>query len=367
MPPTLARVAVLASVLLLARSSPAAPHFEAVDADLSELAQRVWRSGVACTGWEPAHAAEVPIAEAELDWANGAATLNDRGLSSIRLSPHHGPWTHPTLALPHEVAHAWSHSTSSGLSEGTAEVLAECIAQRLGLNTSTGPALPELVLDLRTWKPEAAGSAEQRSAGYELARRFARARLLLFGPEALWGQAAPSNLDQLRVDLRARGRSGAHLLALLDAPTALRDFLLDRDHDDVPDGVEALLGTDPERWDSDGDGWWDGAQIADREGLTPLPPSRDPVCLPAADGFELRDGPVAWTRSLEQWTGDRWVPWLSVGPALPPARVVRRGQTALYWSGWGGRGGSWLVPRGQVAVASCADEEPFQAGSLSDS
>jgi hypothetical protein len=342
----LAAPLAVALLVLAPGTGEAAPFFDAYDREVGALADRVWQAGIACAGWEPAHTAIVAIEQEELGWADGRASIGpDSGLRSIGLSKAHGG--RAVESLPHEVAHAWAHSRTSALSEGVAQVLAECIAQRLGLHAGTGPSLPDAVPDLRSWSPQEA-TPDERTAGYELSRRLARTRLLLFGPGAVWGTSAPSNLTQLRSDLQRRGPHGHLIDALLDQPTALRDFLRDEDHDDLPDGLEPLLGSDPNRWDSDGDGWWDGAQIAGRNRLVPLPATRDVLCLPKSDGWTLEDGPLAWTRTLERWTGTAWEPWRAVDAVLPPARVIRRGEDGDWWSGWGGRGGSWLAPVGKV-------------------
>jgi len=349
-----AALAVALAALLAWTPGDAAPYFDSFDQEVGALADKVWQAGVACAGWEPAHPAIISIELEELGWADGRASFEpDSRLRSIGLSKAHGGRAVESAdALPHEVAHAWAHSRTSALSEGVAQVLAQCIAQRLGLHAGTGPTLPDEVPDLRTWSPLQA-TPEERAAGYELSRRLARARLLLFGPDAVWGASAPTNLDQLRRDLQGRGPQGRLIDGLLDHPTALGDFLLDADHDDLPDGVETLLGSSPEQWDSDGDGWWDGAQVVGQSRLVPLPASREPVCLPPSEGWTLKDGPLAWTRSLERWNGTAWEPWRADGAVLPPARVIRRGETSDWWSGWAGRGGSWLAPTGKVQT-----EEP---------
>lgn len=344
---------LIAALALLASTASAAPRFGA-DEDTAALAGRIWEAGVACTGWEPAAAPHVPIAPLDsTPWAAGSADVHpSRGLERIHLAPA-SPWTGDPLV--HEVAHAWAHSHTSALSEGVAQVLATCMAQRLGLRIGTGPSLPAAVPDLRTWDPRRA-TPDERTAGYELARRLARARLVLFGPEAVWGPAAPTHLADLRADLAARGARGRLLDRLLDTPAALADFLRDEDHDDLPDGVEALLDLDPLAWDTDGDGWWDGASI-DLASI-PLPADRAPLCLPAAAGWRLADDPLVWTRSLERWGSAGWEPWVADADAtLPPARLVRRGRTSDWWSGWAGRGGSRLEPVGAVEgdAAPCPD------------
>ncbi|MCO4774034.1 MAG: hypothetical protein KDA24_28635 [Deltaproteobacteria bacterium] len=345
---------VVLTVLCAPSLGHTAPQFDAYDQDVGALAKEVWRAGVECTGWEPAHSPIVDIAETDLGWANGTATwAPDVGLRSIALSAP--PESDSGGALAHEVAHAWAHSRTSALSEGVAQVLEACIAERLGLHAGTGPSLPDALIDLRTWSARDSSDAE-RLAGYELARRLARTRLLLFGGDAVWGPEAPTNLAQLRLDLLGRGTEGRLLDSLLDRPAALRVFLRDQDHDDVPDGVERLLDTDPERWDTDDDGWWDGAAVTTRHGV-PIPSTLVPVCLPPSDGWRLQDSPLSWSRGLEQWIGGEWVPWQPVDGWLPPARVVRRAADDLYWSGWGGRGGSWLLAKGplQSAEAVCVE------------
>jgi len=187
-------LAALLAAVTAPRVARAAPQFDSADGDVGALADRIWQAGVACTGWEPDHPDAVTIDQADLGWAAGEAVLDRRGLRSIRLDPGHGPWAREG-ALPHEVAHAWSYSHTSAVSEGVTQVLAECIARRLGLHAGTGPSIGEQPIDLRVWTP-AAASPSERDAGYELARRLlARARLLLFGPEALWGPQAPGNLE----------------------------------------------------------------------------------------------------------------------------------------------------------------------------
>ena len=64
-----------------------------------------------------------------------------------------------------------------------------------------------------------------------------------------------------------------------------REALSDKDLDGQPWLAEILSGTDPNRWDSDGDGWWDGASAAP-VGAVPLPPDGTAVCSGVATWAE---------------------------------------------------------------------------------
>ena len=44
-------------------------------------------------------------------------------------------------------------------------------------------------------------------------------------------------------------------------PIVAEIFQTDRDGDAIPDDWEAQLGTDPDKRDTDDDGWWDGFEI----------------------------------------------------------------------------------------------------------
>ncbi|MEQ1568955.1 MAG: hypothetical protein ABMA64_25175 [Myxococcota bacterium] len=130
---------------------------------------------------------------------------------------------------------------------------------------------------------------------------------------------------ELDVALRAAGAEPP-LVGFLDLPvTEQRDWLSDPDHDDVVSLGEHLAGTDPQRWDSDGDGWWDGAPAhPDTAVPSPeygalrvrCPDGHVPSVEGARPGFgpwSLEDGGATWlgrdssTTRREPSVGGFWV------------------------------------------------------------
>lgn len=90
--------------------------------------------------------------------------------------------------------------------------------------------------------------------------------------------AAPRFVGRPEDVALAEAACGAKIRAVLDGGAASqRAALQDEDLDALSDLYEALAGTDPTRWDTDGDGWWDGATPV--PGAVPLPRNGRPVCL----------------------------------------------------------------------------------------
>ncbi|MCB9764716.1 MAG: hypothetical protein H6739_33380 [Alphaproteobacteria bacterium] len=272
--------------LLLLAPALAAPRFVADTEGDAELAEAVWQAAVYCTARAPRTHDTVTIAR-DLDPTRlaGRMDYDADGLFHISLRPGSSPYV-----LAHEVAHAWVHDGPPALVEGRTEALNLCVVENLpdripwvdGLQTDL-----ERMPDLRTWvdpEPSSRGY-DVVGQGLEAAARLFRALTRVLPREQLWSDRYVA-WAPLEEDLLALGPQGERVVdALRGGAEAQRQLLIDPDHDGAINLVEAWQGTDPRRWDTDGDGWWDGAPPHPPEAV-PLPGDGRHVCVPwiRADG-----------------------------------------------------------------------------------
>jgi len=337
----------------------AAPRFVATAVDDAALASSAWEAGVACTGREGAATDDVAIVRRTIPggWLGVAHTDPQGRLHRIDVGTD---GDRSSEVIVHEVSHAWISDGPVALVEGTAELLADCIASRLHgaapLQWDDGRDLSGLP-DLVVWAP--AGEHEPSELGvirtdaYLGAGRLLRAAALVVPPTELWADSS-LHWSELRDALARGGEKGAMLLEALDAGGAgQRVALADADHDGLSAVVEEWMGTSDNVFDSDRDGWWDGAQ-APPGGLA-VPLDGTPICT----GFAAGDGgagvTVGWGGSLR----GEGVPSVVARPASRPR-------------GWSGSTGAWgrtprlsFVPAGDsLLVQLDAPAGPTTAGAV---
>ncbi|MEQ1504563.1 MAG: hypothetical protein ABMB14_20155, partial [Myxococcota bacterium] len=289
-----------------ALANGASPRFVGDPADVA-LAAAAWGAAEACTGRAGRAADEVPIVRRTVigDYLGVARTDPSGALYRIDLNA--APDRLREVVV-HEVTHAWVSDGPVALVEGTAELIADCVAGRIGapLQYDDGRALTGLP-DLTTWDKPTEGAPSElhavRTDGYVGAARLLRTAALAIDPAALW---ADRSIDWARFDA-ALADAGPRGAALVDAvhrgPAALAEALDDPDRDGLTTIAEGWLGTDPARFDTDGDGWWDGATPPADAVAVPL--DGTPIC---ADGrFDRASGLGGDFRGAE-----------------PPALTVRR-------------------------------------------
>lgn len=316
----------------------AAPTFHGAPEDV-RLAQAAWAAAEECTGRVPAVAPDVDIVRdmPALAGDGGFAGFARWGVpkrARIRLVEDARPAT-----IAHEVAHAWVHEGPQALVEGRTELLTACVkARRPDLFHEVRDHWSELteMPELRTWRFT---SEDEHSAGtyegYLASFRLFRAVGVLVPPERLWAEEV-TTWDAVEAALAEAGEPGGRVLAVLRGGVdAQRAALQDPDLDALPNLYEALAGTDPERWDTDGDGWWDGAPEPRPPGAVPLARERRDVCLPAVP-------PGAENVVVEYGGG--------LGGVDLPARAALQGTAGLLvqWEPrWKGHpGGVWVRAAG---------------------
>ena len=268
-------------VAMSAHAEP--PTFTAEHKEHTNIATAAWRQATLCAGWEAKSHARVAIRQGLIHGGyTGGALLDDDGLYIIQLKPDASPRT-----LVHEVTHAWARFGPAALTEGRTDLLADCIVKRLPeidvLDPDTGRNLKHMP-DLIKWKNpqtdfEDVDFQKTRKDAYLGATRLVRVVAEVVDPQKLWpedGRLTWSNLTHLLENAGPRGQ--AILTSLEGGPKRLRHDLSDQDHDGVPWIGEILAGTSPEHWDSDGDGWWDGAEIPPFPTAQPIPMDGTPIC-----------------------------------------------------------------------------------------
>lgn len=263
-------------------------HFTGDSAEDVRLAEAAWEAAVGCTGKEAVGAFPIPITRSlpEASPFGGLSHLREgSGMVAIELRADRATWT-----VAHEVAHAWSggldheHPFATTV-EGGAEALATCIAEARpdlflilpGL-LNTLPDLP----DLRTWSEAETASMRggARADAYEASARLYRLLTGVIPARTLW-ERAPADWGELRALIQAAGPRGEAIVAAMEGgPVTQRSALNDPDSDGVLTLAEGFQATDPTRWDTDGDGWWDGAPVDRPRDAVPLPRGDGAVCLP---------------------------------------------------------------------------------------
>lgn len=298
----------------------ATPVFEGAPED-AERAAAWWDAEVACAGRSPEVPPRIPVVrDLPPGFAFDGITLFGEGRAEIHLRPRTGD-----LTLGHEVAHLFFHSGSDLVDEGRAEALMRCAAAKMPGERVVPHAIAGRVAalpDLRTWTyPRRVDEQDDAEvgAGYTGSRRLFVALAGYLPPGALW---APELDSWARLaDLIRTNESIAWVADAFDGGAAAQAALLDDpDRDGLSTLDERLAGTDPEAWDSDRDGWWDGAAMQARTGRAmPFRPGDPYLCFPifsAVDDFQVdvttmtSDGTMNTMRyHMEKNTfGMRWEP-----------------------------------------------------------
>lgn len=351
---------------LLVNAALAAPQFVADDPADAALARAAWTAAEACTGWTPKAHATVVIERRGIQKAYlGMAVSDEAGLKTIQLDPDQGGRD----VLVHEVAHAWVKKGPTALVEGRAELLADCMVHRNAglapLQWDDGRELTAMPA-LHTWdSTEDHGPTVNpmlRTDAYLGAARLVRLASLILPERALWPEADDVSWADLDALLVKTGPVGNPLRGVLLADAATQQAALsDRDADGLVDLGEQMFHTDPERFDSDGDGWWDGAAVP--VGVKPLPFDGTPVCtgwaLPATGGTVLlRTG--GGLRGAPAPTPQIRVIGRAWKPTTDGVQVPRSGSILVELNGDPGRasGGLWAQVEGQGLVrdAHCVSE-----------
>jgi len=269
-------------VSLLPALALAAPTFTGDPGDVS-VAAAAWDAAAVCTGRPGRAHDEVEIRHRTImgGYLGVAHTLPDGTLTRIDLNTEAG---RNREVLVHEVAHAWVSEGPIALVEGAAELLADCIVARVPglapLQYDDGRPLSGLQ-DLRGWAAPDAHTTESlgsiRTDAYLGAARMMRVAAMVVPRAALWPEDGLT-WDGFTALLQGAGPRAAPLLsALHGGAKTQRDALADGDLDGLPRAAEALFGTSDAAFDTDGDGWWDGAADVP-EGAVQIPMDGTPVC-----------------------------------------------------------------------------------------
>ncbi|MFN7145644.1 MAG: hypothetical protein ACK4YP_17845, partial [Myxococcota bacterium] len=207
--------------------------------------------------------------------------MEGRGLHHIQLAA--GTWKPATVA--HEVAHAWSYRGPSALVEGATTLLEACISRRDPARFPADPPRTDglaTLVDLREWTN---GDADRvsRSAGYTASERMFAMLAEVVPERDLW--RSEWTWESFDAVLAEAGRTGDLLRSsLAGGVVTQRVILRDIDEDGILGLRERLDGTDPGAWDTDGDGWWDGAPEDVRARGVRLPSGYAAVCAGWAAG-----------------------------------------------------------------------------------
>jgi len=340
---------------LIAPSLASPPVFQSSNPDLEKAAYDAWETAIQCTGWEPSVSPVVTIRKGNVEGAfDSAAGFTDDKLVRIDLGPEN-----PRRDLLHELAHAWARKGPATLTEGRADWLADCIATSrpdLGpLDPDSGGTLSAME-DLRKWTNANNDIADdtERMQAYQAAARWIRIVAEILPRERLFPKNGELRWRQLIRGLEKAGPKGVIALSALEGGVdRQREALSDQDRDGQPRLLEILQGTQPDRWDSDGDGWWDGAKLPKDLTSVPIPLDGSPVCSGLTSGSEASR---VYVRTGGAWRGPKEAPLrvlagdtLIVNDPKEGVRVEPHQPILLLLDGVnnGASGGVWVQIGGQ--------------------
>jgi hypothetical protein len=258
------------------------PTFKAQNPQDAAIARIAWEAGVECTGRQgQAHRVIELQRRTIADGYLGFAYWDEQGVHRIDIDPKPGRMEE---VIVHEIAHAWVHKGPTTLVEGRTELLADCMVRKrtglAALQWDDGSDLGNLP-DLRDWDNHKdhgpARIADARTDAYLGAARLVRTAAMLVDERLLW---ASNEMDFAGfADIVREAEGGALLLAAVDGGAdTQRRALSDSDLDGLPAVAEQIKGTNPHAWDSDRNGWWDGAILGVPSTAVAVPFDGSPVC-----------------------------------------------------------------------------------------
>jgi hypothetical protein len=274
--------------LLVPGLHAAAPDFVGEPSRAARIARIAWEAAESCTGWAAPSHAQVDIVGAEqTDTTRLVQGHRDAdGLYKIEIFGRRPD----SLAVVREVARSWTSSGPTALTVGRTDLLVDCIASTDARTVSRVPddgRLLEAMPNLLTWESEAYGRpttdpSDITVAGWWGAARVVRLAAQFVDPKHFWPKTRLLGWDEFAALMLASGPNGEPIMKMLAGGVEeQRLALADLDQDGLPNLGEQLLGTDPTIWDTDGDGWWDGAKRPELAEAVALPPDGLPVCLAA--------------------------------------------------------------------------------------
>jgi hypothetical protein len=278
------------------------PIFSAFSPEFAEKARQAWIAAEKCTGWEAPRHDQVELRQGYVPGGFvGGAWIDGDGLYRVQIG-----LDNTDRALVHEIAHAWASNGPSALTEGRADLLADCVVTMVPslapLDPDSGMSLDNMP-DLRRWSANRRDGIDldtSREDAYLGSARLMRTVAEVVDRRSLWPTSGLLRWRDLNDLLDNAGAPGTMIQALLEGgERTQREALSDVDRDGQPWIAEILGGTDPLRWDSDGDGWWDGAPATPSIAAVPLPPDGTPVC----SGFSGRPGAVVQILASGSWRG----------------------------------------------------------------
>ena len=214
------------------------------------------------------------------------------------------------------------------------ECLAECVAERepnVVRFLRSDRYVADHLGDLREWTSYTDVSREERSAYYTGAWRLFRNIAEIVPRDELLAEDLEGSTDVYAL-LKEAGKPGAAVLKALEGGVQTqREAFDDSDGDGLINLRERLLGLDPTRWDTDGDGWWDSAPEQRPQFAIPLSGDGTPACLPWVSG----------TGATQLVSGGN-----ARGFDLGAAAFLAADDTLLYpYDPTGMRGGYYVAPK----------------------
>lgn len=260
-------------------ASSSALTLETSDRTLTKALPGIVEAGVACTGREIAIAEPLVVDRVQkLAGSTGVEVLYDESGALSRIDVTGGTRNEVVAAV---VAGAWFERDVLGVWVGRSQLLAGCIADATGTTPGwTAGDLSEMP-DLRLWT---AFDAQFTARQQEGASRLFEAIGLVLGDEVVF-EPGFTTWEAVDAALAGAGERGRAVLDAMASVEGQRLALDDPDNDGWSRLYEELTGTDPELWDSDGDGWWDGAPERP-EGAVLVPRDGSLICAPKVPAGE---------------------------------------------------------------------------------
>lgn len=258
------------------------------------LYRKIWKSLIICAGNIDPNIERIDINRIENYSGFAASVSTYDGKLDIK---YYDDDAYDKYVITHEFAHAWFHMPVSTLSEGFANWMEKCSfsEEKHYIDNENHIKILTYMENLKTWKNKHDAPFETRDHSYEASYRFVNSINMSIGKsENITYYSKIKNVknwDDFFNFLKSQNNNVFKIIEdFINEDTDFqRDMLMDHeDRDGLIDLSESLLGTDKNKWDTDGDGWWDGqASIVD---AVPLRPGGGEVCIgygKKGDVFEI--------------------------------------------------------------------------------
>lgn len=317
---------------LVLATALAAPTFQADSPAVRDLAAELWPHVQNCAGGDDPGIRTVRI-ETKLEgasWVKVTETEDGDKTALLLLRRAGREWT--AGPLTHELAHIWFGDGPDVLAQARAEAVRLCVAQILPHVAAMGLDPAQLHLpdhDLRVWDRDHADVVTAQSYGSHEAMVLL---LSSMSPTIDLSELLDDDVtgwEHMHAILKAEAETEPLVLKVLEAfeggMASQHALFTDPDGDNIPTIREWFAGSDPTRFDSDGDGAVDGAEHRPANS-TILPFDGSTICLPRIAPIDEDDKDEDRSTHVEivgfSYEGARIERTMNLGPSFALERPI---------------------------------------------